>query len=116
MVLWPLSGSEPTGTRGTSVRLTWGSSMVSTAWNRSLDAGLPSWMSSTRSTPMPAARSSATERALRSLIFGRVFVRGAHDDFVRLDRLGCLHHCMERVVGRHNERFDLLARALGHLD
>ena len=53
-----------------TVSVTWGSSMVRALANKSLLAEVFSWTSNTWLTPMPAERSSATDRALRSPIFG----------------------------------------------
>src|SRR5262249_52022080 len=61
------SPRRPRGARSTPPR---GSSPVSPAWNRWVRAGPSSCTSSPRSAPTPAARSSATVRARRSLIFG----------------------------------------------
>ena len=102
---------------GTTVSSTSGSSIVRTAANRSLPRPVPSWTSSTWLTPTPAARSSATDRAWRSLILGMRLppARSKYTSRLRL-RMRTVSGCGCAVVEVDPVEGDLLDLLVGRID
>ena len=64
----------------------------------------------------PSQTLNQYERDLVELLVGRVLVRHADDQLLHVELVGRADHGEQRVVGRHDQRHDLLAALLRPLD